>query len=73
MEDKVFIEGRRSGYSPESCGETMTIKELIEFLQNHIEWGDLNENMKIYLNNDNGYTYGNIDEYSFYINEERID
>ena len=26
---KVFIDGRRDGYSPDQCGKTMTVGELI--------------------------------------------
>ena len=55
----LYIEGRRNGYDPDQCGTTMTVSEMIEFLSQFD--GDL----PIYLNNDSGYTFGNIDEYSF--------
>lgn len=55
----LYIEGRRNGYEPGQCGRTMTVGELIEFLQ------DFDEDIPIYLKNDNGYTYGNITESSF--------
>lgn len=55
----LYIEGRRNGYDPDQCGETMTVSEMIEFLSQFD--GDL----PIYLNNDSGYTFCNIDEYSF--------
>ena len=55
----VFIEGRRDGYSPEQCYDTMTVGELIEYLSQY------NKNAKVYLKNDRGYTYGSIDECSF--------
>lgn len=55
----LYIEGRRNGYDPDQCGETMTVSEMIEFLSQFD--GDL----PIYLNNDSGYTFGNIDEYGF--------
>lgn len=55
----LFIEGRRNGYSPKQCERTMTVGELIEFLQN------FDEDAPIYLKNDNGYTYGSITESSF--------
>lgn len=61
---KLYIEGRRNGYEPEQCGRTMTVGELIAFLE------DFDEDTEIYLNNDNGYTYGNIDEQSFIEEEE---
>lgn len=55
----LFIEGRRNGYEPEQCGKTMTVGELLEYLEG------FDEDTKVYLRNDGGYTYGNIDFYSF--------
>lgn len=46
---KLFIEGRRNGYGTDQCGKTMTVGELIAFL----EWYD--EDTKVYLKNDNGF------------------
>ena len=60
----LFIEGRRNGYDTEQCGKTMTVGELIEFLT----WYD--EDTPIYLENDNGYTYGSITKSSFRESEE---
>ena len=51
---KVFIDGRRDGYSPDQCGKTMTMGELISYLE------DFDEDAKVYLKNDNVYTYGRI-------------
>lgn len=51
---KVFIDGRRDGYSPDQCGKTMMVGELIAYLE------DFDEDAKVYLKNDNGYTYGRI-------------
>ena len=56
---KRYIEGRRNGYSTEQCGRTMTVGELINWLE------QFDEDTEVYLNNDNGYTYGNITEDSF--------
>lgn len=56
---KLFIEGRHNGYSPKQCGKTMTVGELIEFLQ------DYDADAELFLINNNGYTYGNIDANSF--------
>lgn len=53
---KLFITGKRNGYTPDQCGNTMTVQELIELLEEYD--GDL----PVYLNNDNGYTYGSITE-----------
>lgn len=52
----LYIEGRRSGYAPDDCGKTLTVGELIEILS------DFDEDLPVYLRNDNGYTYGNITE-----------
>lgn len=56
---RVFIEGRRNGYSPEQCTDTMTVGELIAYLE------QFEEDAPVYLKNDNGYTYGSITERSF--------
>lgn len=61
---KLFIEGRRDGYSPEQCSETLTVGQMIEILSQY------DEDMEIYLRNDRGFTYGSIDEYSFSEDEE---
>lgn len=65
---KIFIEGRRNGYSPEQCGQTFTVRELIEYLEINFDDDD-----EIYLKNDRGYTYGNIDGYSFDCEEDEED
>ena len=52
----LFIEGKRNGYGIDQCGETLTVGELIELLQ------DYDEDTPIYLRNDGGYTYGSITE-----------
>ena len=61
---RLFIEGRRNGYGPEQCGRTMTVRELIEWLEQY------DDDTEIFLKNDRGYTYGNIDEWSFEEEEE---
>ena len=67
---KLFIDGKRSGYAPEQCNRTMTVKELINALENAISDGELEENSPIYLANDRGYTFGEISEWdSFSIGE----
>jgi len=63
----LFIEGRREGYTPGQVGSTMTVGELIEFLQ------EFDEETPVYLNNDNGYTYGSIDRWSFSEGEDEED
>ena len=67
MKSVVFIEGRRDGYAPDQIKKTMTVRELIDFLEM------FDEDAKVYLNNDNGYTYGGVTEDSItedYIDEE---
>lgn len=56
---RLYIEGRRNGYSPEQCGRTMTVGDLIAYLE------QFDEAAEIYINNDNGYTFGSITESSF--------
>ena len=68
---KLFIEGRRSGYTPEQCGETMTVGELREALNNAVKCKALSDDMPIYLCNDDGYTYGDLNEYrGFFIGDD---
>lgn len=55
----VFIDGRREAYGHEDLRHTMTVGELIECLR------QFDENEKVCLRNDNGYTYGSITEGSF--------
>lgn len=67
MKNALYIEGRRNGYAPEQCGRTMTVRELIDYLE------QFDEDMEVYLKNDNGYTYGNITEYSIEESEDEED
>lgn len=60
---KLFIEAKREGYNPEQCRETMTVGQLMEFLQ------DFDEDYEIYLDHDNGYTFGSINLNSFRIED----
>lgn len=64
MKSVVFIQGRREGYATSQIRYTMTIGELIDYLQN------FDEDAEVYLDNDNGYTFGSITEDSFKANEE---
>lgn len=52
--DVLFMNTHRNGYHPNQCSETLTVGELIEELSNY------DENLPVYFNNDNGYTYGSI-------------
>ena len=58
MKRVLFIEGNRNGYGPEQCGRTLTIRELIEALEEQAE--EVGEDAEVFLRNDNGYTYGSI-------------
>lgn len=55
----LMIEGRREWYSPEQITDTMTVGELIEYLK------QFDEDTKVMIDNDNGYTYGSITCSSF--------
>lgn len=55
----VYIEGRHNGYAPEQCGQTMTVREMIDFLE------QFDEEAQVFLRNDGGYTFGSITERSF--------
>jgi len=63
---RILIKARRNGYSPEQCGKTMTVRELIDFLDDF----KLYENAKIYFSFDNGYTFGEIRESDFESEDE---
>ena len=52
----IYIEGNRNGYSPEQCGRTLTVGELIEILES------FGPERPVFLRNDRGYTYGSITE-----------
>ena len=58
MEKALLFYGERSGYSPRQCRDTMTVDEMIEYLKEiKDEYGG---NTLMYLDNDNGYTYGHF-------------
>ena len=50
----LFINTKKQGYSPDQCGKTLTVGELIELLEG------FDPESKIFLKNDNGYTFGSI-------------
>lgn len=60
----LFIETSRKGYGPDQCGRTMTVGGLISLLS------DFDEDRPVYLRNDNGYTYGSINERDFNTSED---
>ena len=56
MKDVLMFNTSRDGYGVDQCGETMTVKELIELLSEY------DEDTEIFYKNDDGYTYGRITE-----------
>lgn len=55
----LFIEGNRNCYHPAQNENTMTVGELIAMLE------DFDPGAKVFLRNDNGYTYGSLGDYDF--------
>jgi len=55
----LMIEGRREGYGPDQLRRSMTVRELIEYLE------QFDDETPVILSNDNGYTYGSITYSSF--------
>lgn len=55
----LYIEGRREGYGIDQILHTMTVGELIDYLE------QFDEDAPVYLKNDGGYTYGSITYTSF--------
>lgn len=54
----IFINGNRSGYAPEQCGDTLTVDEFIQVLKDYAD--QYGGDALVYLENDNGYTYGEV-------------
>lgn len=50
----LIMEANRTGYSKDQIRATMTVGELIAFLEEY------DEDTLIYTSQDNGYTYGGI-------------
>ena len=64
----IIIEAKREGYSIEQAEnerEAITVGELMQLLE------DFDEDTKVYISNDNGYTYGSVTEYR--IREDWVD
>lgn len=51
---KVYINANRTGYAPDQVNRTMTVGEMIAYLE------QFDEDAPVYLKHDNGYTYGGI-------------
>ena len=64
----IIIEAKREGYTIEQAEderEAITVGELMRLLE------DFDEDTKVYISNDNGYTYGSVTEYR--IREDWVD
>jgi len=64
----IIIEAKREGYSIEQAEnerEAITVGELMQMLEG------FDEGTKVYISNDNGYTYGSVTEYR--IREDWVD
>lgn len=61
----LCLEAERYGYSTYQVEETMTVGDLIAFLQSYPD------DTPVYISNDKGYTFGGITENHFY--EQEID
>lgn len=60
----VFVKGNRDAYGPDQIeNNTVTVGELIEILDQY------DENLKVFLRNDNGYTFGSINNNSISLGE----
>ena len=55
----LMINAERESYEIEQVRATMTVGELIAYLE------DFDEDTEVYLKHDNGYTYGGITYNSF--------
>ena len=67
-EQALIIEAKREGYTIEQAEderEAITVGELMRLLE------DFDEDTKVYISNDNGYTYGSVTEYR--IREDWVD
>lgn len=59
MKTVIYLNASRDGYSPNQIDSTMTVYELISYLEG------FDEDAPVYLSHDNGYTYGGITEGCF--------
>lgn len=55
----LILEARRTGYGPDQIGHTMTVGDLMEYLEG------FDKDMPVITSHDNGYTFGPILEFDF--------
>lgn len=60
MKNVLCIHAEREGYAIDQIYRTMTVGELIGYLE------QFDEDTPVYLDHDNGYTFGGITERRFY-------
>jgi hypothetical protein len=56
MKKMIYIDGKRNGYSPDQCGRTLTVQDLMDILEG------FDPEATVFIRNDGGYTYGSITE-----------
>lgn len=59
MKSIIYLNAQREGYAIDQIRETMTARELIDYLS------QFDEEAPVYLSHDGGYTYGGITQNSF--------
>lgn len=59
MANIITIEGRREGYAPDQIRHTMTVGDLINYLE------QFESSSLVMIQTDHGYMFGSIDEESF--------
>ena len=59
MKEIVYINANREGYGIDQVRHTMTVGELMAYLE------QFDEDAQVYLKHDGGYTYGGITEWCF--------
>ena len=59
MKQVLYIDAEREGYGIDQIRHTMTVMELIAYLE------QFDEDTPVYLRHDRGYTYGGIRSDSF--------
>lgn len=67
MKQVLYIDAQREGYSTDQIRNTMTVEELISYLE------QFEGDTQVYLRHDRGYTYGGIRSDSFEDYEEYED
>ena len=64
MEKVLTLNTHRTCYGISQLGTTLTVGDLISLLQ------EFDEDTKVCFSNDNGYTYGEINEYDLQLESE---